>query len=396
MNRTIFSDAHQQYREMVRTFVTREIEPHLSQWEKDGVVDRSLWEKAGERGITGVSIPVEFGGAGITDFVYYVVLHEELARVGAASLSSGFTVQDNIVVPYLVDLGTAEQQQRWLPGIAAGKIVGALAMTEPDAGSDLQGIRSVARRDGDTWILNGRKTFITNGGSADIVIVAARTEPASGARGMSLLVVEANQDGFSRGPSLNKVGLHAQDTAELVFEDVRVPATEVLGQQGRGFFHIMEHLPLERITIATAALAGARAIFADTVRYCTQRKAFGQPIAEFQHTKFVLAEISTEIDVTQAYLDGLVQRLNAGVLTPVDAAKAKWWATELQKRVVDRCLQLHGGYGYMLEYPVARAYIDSRVQTIYGGTTEIMKEVIGRDIVKRAGATVPREDSLAG
>lgn len=305
---------------------------------------------------------------------------EELANIGAAALISSFSLQDNIVVPYIKDLGTEEQKQRWLPGMASGALIGAIAMTEPGAGSDLQGIRTTAVRDGDQWILNGQKTFITSGINADLVVVVARTDPDAGSRGLSLLVVESGAAGFSRGRKLDKVGLHAQDTAELYFENVTVSDANLLGAEGRGFVHLMERLPLERLSIATSAIAGAQAIYAETKKYCFERTAFGRPIGDFQNTRFMLAELATELDVTRAYHDAAVLALNAGELTGVDAAKAKWWTTELQKRVVDRCLQLYGGYGYMLEYPVARAFVDSRIQTIYGGTTEIMKEIIGRDI----------------
>jgi long-chain-acyl-CoA dehydrogenase len=307
---------------------------------------------------------------------------EELARAGAASLASSFSLQDNIIIPYVKDLGTEEQKQRWLTGMASGQLIGAIAMTEPGAGSDLQGLRTTAVRDGGEWVVNGQKTFITSGINADFVIVVARTEPGAGARGFSLIVVETGTPGFTRGRKLDKIGLHAQDTAELFFADVRVPAANVLGTEGRGFMHLMERLPLERLAIATAGLASAQAVFTETTRYCFERKAFGRPIGDLQNTRFQLAEMSTELDVTRAYHDAAVLALNAGRLSAVDAAKAKWWATELQKRVIDRCLQLHGGYGYMLEYPVARAFIDSRIQTIYGGTTEIMKEIIGRDLAR--------------
>lgn len=380
MKNALFTEDHAAYRELVREFVAREVQPHMGRWDAERLIDRDVWLAAGKHGIIGLSIPEEFGGGGQPDYRYPCVVIEELANIGAASLISSFSLQDNIVVPYIKDLGTEEQKQRWLPGMASGVLIGAIAMTEPGAGSDLQGIRTTAVRDGDQWILNGQKTFITSGINADLVVVVARTDPDAGSRGLSLLVVESGAAGFSRGRKLDKVGLHAQDTAELYFENVRVSDANLLGAEGRGFVHLMERLPLERLSIATSAIAGAQAIYAETKKYCFERTAFGRPIGDFQNTRFVLAELATELDVTRAYHDAAVLALNAGELTGVDAAKAKWWTTELQKRVVDRCLQLYGGYGYMLEYPVARAFVDSRIQTIYGGTTEIMKEIIGRDI----------------
>ncbi|WIX75645.1 acyl-CoA dehydrogenase family protein [Amycolatopsis carbonis] len=380
MRRELFSPDHDTYRAMVREFVTREVAPNLQRWDTDRLIARDVWHAAGEQGVIGLGVPEEFGGAGQPDFRYRLVVTEELARAGANSLNSSFALQDDIVMPYIADLGTSEQTNRWLPGMAAGELIGAIAMTEPGAGSDLRGVRTTAVRDGDEWVINGQKTFITSGVNADFVIVVARTNPGAGSKGFSLIVVETGTPGFTRGRKLDKVGLHAQDTAELYFSDVRVPGSNLVGTEGGGFVHLMDRLPRERMSIAASAISSAQAVFDDTTRYCFERTAFGKPIGDFQNTRFTLAEITTELDVTRAYLDNAVLALNAGTLTAVDAAKAKWWATELQKRVVDRCVQLHGGYGYMLEYPVARAFIDSRIQTIYGGTTEIMKEIIGRDI----------------
>ncbi|QRP42853.1 acyl-CoA dehydrogenase family protein [Amycolatopsis sp. FDAARGOS 1241] len=385
MRRELFSSDHHAYREVVREFTTREVTPNLRRWDADRLIGRDVWCAAGERGVLGLGVPEEFGGAGQPDFRFRLVVVEELARAGAHALNSSFALQDDIVTPYVADLGTIEQKKRWLPGLAGGSLIGAIAMTEPDAGSDLRGVRTTAVRDGDQWVLNGQKTFITSGYNADFVIVVARTGPGTGSRDFSLVVVESGTPGFSRGRKLDKVGLHAQDTAELHFSDVRVPAANLLGTEGEGFVHLMERLPRERMSIAASAISSAQAVFDDTSRYCFERTAFGRPIGDFQNTRFTLAEIATELDVTRAYFDNAVLALNAGDLTAVDAAKAKWWATEVQKRVVDRCLQLHGGYGYMLEYPVARAFIDSRIQTIYGGTTEIMKEIIGRDIAAAHG-----------
>ncbi|MEW2502609.1 acyl-CoA dehydrogenase family protein [Amycolatopsis sp. NPDC047767] len=380
MQRQLFTADHEAYRELVREFTAREVVPNLDRWDADRLIDREVWRAAGKQGVIGLAVPEEHGGAGQPDYRYRVVVAEELARVGAASLHSSFGLQDDIIIPYVQDLGTDEQRRKWLPGMASGELIGAIAMTEPGAGSDLQGVRTTAVRDGGEWVLNGQKTFITSGINADFVIVVARTDPAAGSRGFSLIVVENGTPGFTRGRKLDKVGLHAQDTAELFFEDVRVPAANLLGTEGRGFAHLMERLPRERMSIAVGSLASVDAVFAETREYCFSRKAFGKPIGDFQNTRFVLAEIATERDVTAAYLDACVHELNAGSLSAVDAAKAKWWASELQKRVIDRCVQLHGGYGYMLEYPVARAFVDSRIQTIYGGTTEIMKEIIGRDL----------------
>ncbi|QIZ38002.1 acyl-CoA dehydrogenase family protein [Saccharopolyspora sp. ASAGF58] len=382
MERLLFTADHDAYRELVKEFVTREVEPNLQRWDDEHLIDRAVWRAAGKQGVIGLSVPEEYNGGGQPDYRYQSVVMEEFAKVGAASLISSFSLQDNIVIPYINDLGTDDQKRRWLPGMATGELIGAIAMTEPGAGSDLQGVRTTAMRDGDEWVINGQKTFITSGINADFVIVVARTETEASAQGLSLIVVETGTPGFTRGRKLDKVGLHAQDTAELFFDFARVPAGNLLGEEGRGFVHLMERLPLERMSIATSALASAEAIFTETKRYCFERKAFGRAIGDFQNSRFVLAEIATELDVTRAYHDAAVVALNNGELTGTDAAKAKWWATELQKRVIDRCLQLHGGYGYVLEYPVAKAFVDSRIQTIYGGTTEIMKEIIGRDLAR--------------
>jgi long-chain-acyl-CoA dehydrogenase len=380
VRRNFYEPDHEAFREVVQAFVKREVIPNAERWEQERSVDRQTWLAAGKQAIIGLSVPEEYGGGGTDDFRYRCVVSEELAKVCATSLSSGFGLQDDIAIPYLVDLGTPEQKARWLPPMAAGEWIGAIAMTEPGAGSDLQGIRTTATRDGDHWLLNGAKTFITNGINSDLVIVVARTDPDAGSRGISLLVVERDMPGFTRGRKLDKIGLHAQDTAELFFDDVRVPAANLLGNEGGGFVHLMERLPRERMSIAIMALASLRAALDWTVSYTTQRTAFGQPVAAFQNTGFELATAVTEVDVLEAYLDKAVLELNAGTLTAVDAAKAKLWATDVQHRVLDRCLQLFGGYGFMAEYPIARAYSDARVQTIYGGTSEIMKTIIARDI----------------
>jgi alkylation response protein AidB-like acyl-CoA dehydrogenase len=378
MERTVFTSEHHMFRQSVQTFVAREIAPHYERWEQQGIVDRELWTKAGAAGFLSLAIPEEDGGSGVDDFRYNAVIAEELGR--GFYMGIGFNVHSDLIIPYLVHHATEEQRRRWLPGIASGALVGAIAMTEPGAGSDLAGIRTSARRDGDCYILSGQKTFISNGIHADLVIVVVRTDPAAGHRGISLLVVERGMAGFSRGRNLEKIGQHAQDTAELFFDEVRVPVTNLLGEEGRGFSYLMRELPQERLTIAISALAASEAAFDLTRAYCAERTAFGKPIGDFQNTRFLLAELKTELTVGRAFLDRCLAAHVEGKLTTEEASMAKWWATELQNRVVDRCLQLHGGYGYMREYPIARAYLDARVQTIYGGTTEIMKEIIGRSL----------------
>ncbi|WP_406081671.1 acyl-CoA dehydrogenase family protein [Micromonospora sp. NBC_00858] len=375
MNRTIFSADHLAFAELVRAFIDKEIAPHHDRWEADGIVDRGVWRAAGAAGLLGFFVDERYGGGGVTDQRFNAVLTEEMARAGASG--PAFGLHNDIIGPYLTDLTNDEQKQRWLPGFCSGEIITAIAMSEPGAGSDLQGITTTAVRSEDSYVLNGQKTFISNGILADLVIVVARTDPAAGHRGISLLVVERGMAGFERGRNLDKIGQKAQDTAELFFADVRVPAANLLGAEGQGFAYLMRNLPFERLSIAVAALAGAETVFEQTVAYCKQRQAFGRPIGSFQHNRFVLAELATELRLGRVFVD---QCLVEPALTAETAAMAKWWCTELQHRTVDRCLQLHGGYGYMREYPVAKAYLDARVQTIYGGTTEIMKEVIGRSL----------------
>ncbi|MCP2324243.1 acyl-CoA dehydrogenase [Hamadaea flava] len=375
MNRDIFTADHLAFAELVRAFIDKEITPHHDRWETEGVVDRSVWRAAGAAGLLGFFVDERYGGGGVVDQRFNAVLTEELARAGASG--PAFGLHNDIIGPYLTDLTTDEQKQRWLPGFCSGELITAIAMSEPGAGSDLQGITTTAVRDGDSYVLNGQKTFISNGILADLVIVVARTDPAAGHRGISLLVVERDTPGFERGRNLDKIGQKAQDTAELFFSDVRVPAANLLGVEGQGFAYLMRNLPYERLSIAVAALAGAETVFEQTLAYCKERQAFGRPIGSFQHNRFVLAEIATELRLGRVFVD---RCLVESTLTAETAAMAKWWCTELQKRTVDRCLQLHGGYGYMREYPVAKAYLDARVQTIYGGTTEIMKEVIGRSL----------------
>jgi alkylation response protein AidB-like acyl-CoA dehydrogenase len=374
----LYEAEHEAFRASVREFLAKEVVPHHAAWEEAGVVDRAVWQKAGAQGLLGMDVAEEFGGGGVKDFRYNAILAAEVSRVGASGL--GFTLHNDVVAPYLTDLATDEQKARWLPGFVSGDLITAIAMSEPGAGSDLQGLTTTARRDGDDWVLNGSKTFITNGLLADLVIVVARTDPDAGARGFSLLVVERGMPGFERGRKLEKIGMKAQDTAELFFEDVRVPAANLLGTEGHGFFHLMNNLPQERLSIAAVAVAASRIVLDLTVQYCKDRTAFGKPIGKFQNTRFELAEMHTEVTIAETYLEEAIREHNAGRFTVEDAAMAKWWTTELQKRVVDGCMQLHGGYGYMLEYPVAKAFLDSRVQTIYGGTTEIMKEIVGRSL----------------
>jgi alkylation response protein AidB-like acyl-CoA dehydrogenase len=369
---------HDAFRDSVRAFCDKHIAPHHKEWEEAGIVPRDLWLEAGRQGLLGTDVPEQYGGGGVKDYRYNAVVGEEVTRVGGSGV--GFTLHNDVVAPYLLKLATEEQKQRWLPGFCSGELITAIAMTEPGTGSDLQGIKTSARRDGDDWVVNGSKTFITNGILSDLVIVVAQTDPSAGAKGFSLLVVERGMKGFERGRNLEKVGMKAQDTAELFFDDVRVPATNLLGTEGHGFLHLMDCLPQERLSIAVVAVAASRKVLDLTIDYCKERKAFGKPIGSFQHSRFVLAELETEVSIAEQYLDRAILEHNAGRFEVKDAAMAKWWTTELQKRVVDQCVQLHGGYGYMLEFPVAKAYIDSRVQTIYGGTTEIMKEIVGRSL----------------
>jgi long-chain-acyl-CoA dehydrogenase len=382
MRRTQFTEDHDLFRESFHTFVEREIAPHDLEWNDAGIVSRDLFTKAGAAGFIGMAVPEEFGGSGVDDFRFSQVIAEELQYAGVAAAGLGLTLHTDICLPYFLSLADDEQRARWLPGIASGELITAIAMTEPGIGSDLASMSTSAIRDGDHFVVNGAKTFITNGINADLVITAVKTDPTQKHAGMSLLVIERGMDGFERGRNLDKMGLHAQDTAELFFTDVHVPVGNLLGVEGKGFAHLVDNLPQERLSIAVGGVAAAEAAFRWTLDYVKQRSAFGSPVASFQNTQFELAEMRTEIDVTQAFVDRCVEALNAGELSVEEAAEAKWWCTELQKRTVDRCVQLHGGYGYMLEYPIARAYLDARVTTIYGGTTEIMKGIIGRKLAR--------------
>ncbi|MGW0119366.1 acyl-CoA dehydrogenase family protein [Streptomyces sp. NPDC003327] len=379
MKRRIYTEDHEAFRATVRTFLEKEVLPHYERWEKDGIVSREVWLAAGRQGLLGIAVDEEYGGGGAPDFRYGAVLAEEFTRAGTPGLAIG--LHNDIIGPYLTSLATEEQKRRWLPGFCSGETITAIAMTEPGAGSDLQGIRTTAEDHGDHWVLNGSKTFISNGILADLVIVVAKTTPEGGAHGLSLLVVERGAEGFERGRNLDKIGQKSQDTAELFFKDVRVPKENLLGELNGAFLHLMTNLAQERMAIAVAGIAAAEHLLELTTTYVKEREAFGRPLSRLQHIRFEIAEMATECAVTRAFLDRCIEEHAAGTLDAVHASMAKWWATELQKRVADRCLQLHGGYGYMSEFPVARAYTDGRIQTIYGGTTEIMKEIIGRSLL---------------
>ncbi len=377
MEQHLYERDHEEFRDLCREFLAREAVPHHEHWEAEGIVDREVWRKAGAAGLLGMDVDPEYGGGGQRDFRFNAVLVEEIVAAGCSGL--GFGLHNDVVAPYLTELTTDDQRKRWLPGFCSGDLVTAIAMSEPGAGSDLAGVRTSAVRDGDTLVLNGQKTFITNGEMADLVVVVARTAD-QGAHGVSLIAVETGTPGFGRGRRLAKVGLKANDTAELFFDDCRVPAENLIGTENHGFYHLMANLPRERLSIAVAAVAAAEKLLALTLDYARSREAFGRPIGKFQHNRFLLAELDTEVTIARTFVNHCVAEFNAGRLSVTDAAKAKWWTTELQNRVADRCVQLHGGYGFMLEYPVARAWLDGRVQTIYGGTTEIMKEIIGRGL----------------
>ncbi|MBF6097054.1 acyl-CoA dehydrogenase family protein [Nocardia cyriacigeorgica] len=378
MERTLFEPEHDLFRESFRKFLDTHVAPNHAAWEEQGIVDRSVWTEAGKQGFLGMAVPEQYGGGGVKDFRYNAVITEETVRGQYSGL--GFSLHNDVIAPYLLELANEEQKQRWLPGFCSGEIITAIAMTEPGTGSDLQGIKTRAVRDGDDWVINGAKTFITNGINADIVIVVAQTDPDKGAMGFSLLVVERDMPGFERGRNLDKIGLKAQDTAELSFNDVRVPAANLLGTEGMGFIHLMQNLPQERMSIAVMAAAAMEGCLEMTCQYVRDRKAFGKPIGALQNTRFVLAELATKTTAVRIMVDRFIEDLNAGTLSAEDAAMAKWWSTEEQLDLINRCLQLHGGYGYMKEYPIAKAYMDARIQTIYGGTTEIMKEIIGRSL----------------
>ncbi len=375
--RTLFSAEHELYREQVRKFVEREIVPHHAQWEKDHIVPRSVWLAAGEAGLLLPAIPDEYGGCG-GDRLHSAIVMEELAR--ASVTGPGFSLHSDIVAPYILAYGTEEQKRRYLPRMAKGETIGAIAMTEPGAGSDLQGVRTSAVQRGNGYVLNGQKTFITNGQNADVVIVVAKTDPVAGAKGITLFLVDGGLPGFSKGRNLEKLGMHAQDTSELFFQDVELPGDARLGAEGEGFKLLMQELAWERLQIAISGIAAAEAALRWTVDYVRERKAFGRTVFDFQTTKHKLAELKTEIQIGRTFVDRCLQQMMESELDPITAAMAKYWITDLQGKVMDGCLQLHGGYGFMMEYPIARAYADARVQRIYGGTNEIMKELIARSL----------------
>ncbi|WP_153504902.1 acyl-CoA dehydrogenase family protein [Cumulibacter manganitolerans] len=379
MNDTLYDAEHEAFRESVQAFYAKHVYPAYEQWEKDGQIDREVWREAGRAGLLGTDVPEEFGGGGMSDYRFNAIIGEEANRESTPGF--GITLHNDVVAPYLTELTTDEQKKRWLPGFCSGDLVTAIAMTEPGTGSDLQGIRTTAKDDGDAFVLNGSKMFITNGILADLVLVVARTEQdAPGSKSLSLLVVERGMPGFERGRNLDKIGLKSQDTAELFFDNVRVPKENLLGERGRGFYHLMHNLPQERLTICVAAMGAIDGMIAHTLEYVKGRKAFGQPIGSFQNTRFELADMVTSAQVARSHLSAMITSHNAGELTAVDAAGAKAWFSRLQNQTADRCLQLHGGYGYMNEYPIARYFRDARVQSIYGGTNEIMREIVGRSL----------------
>jgi alkylation response protein AidB-like acyl-CoA dehydrogenase len=380
MLRTLFEDEHHAFREAFASWIAKEVSPYYLDWERDGITPREMFSSAGRYGFTGIAVPERYGGGGTRDFRFNQVIAEEFAAAGIGGSGLGLTLHNDVVTPYFLEYCNDEQAQRWLPGIASGELITAIAMTEPGTGSDLAGIATSAVRDGDEYVLNGSKTFITNGINADLVVVAAKTDPTQRHTGMSLLVVQRGMPGFERGRKLEKLGLHSQDTSELFFNDVRVPVANLFGEEGMGFRYLAHNLAQERLSIAITGVAVANAALAWTLDYVRERSAFGTSIGSFQNTKFVLAELKTEIDVAQAYIDQCVLSLNAGMLSPAESAQAKLFGTELQQRATDRCLQLFGGYGYMLEYPIARAYADARVTSIYGGTNEVMKSIVAKSL----------------
>ncbi len=376
--RELFDDEHEAFREAVGTFLDKEVVPHHEQWEADGIVSREAWTKAGAQGLLGLQLDEAYGGGGTDDFRYNAVVGEEMTKRG--TYGAAYTLFNDMIAPYLAASATEEQKQRWFPGLCSGETIAAIAMSEPGAGSDLQGIQTSARLDGDHYVLNGQKTFISNGILADLVLVVARTDPDAGHQGISLLVVERGMEGFERGRNLDKIGQHAQDTAELFFDDVRVPRENLLGEEGSGFLQLMTNLSQERLSMAVSAATACERVLDLTLSYAKERTAFGRPIGKFQHNRFVIAEMATEARIARVFVDDCIAKHVRGELDAATASMAKWWTTEVQKKVVDQGVQMHGGYGYMSESPIARAYLNSRVQTIYGGTTEIQKEIIGRSL----------------
>ena len=380
MERTLYRSEHRDLGESFGAFLRRHAADQYEQWERDGIVPREFFTAAGRDGFLAFEVDERYGGAGVRDFRFNAMLHEVGFGLGLNGAVGGITLHNDICLPYFTRYCNEEQRERWLPGIANGDYLTAVAMTEPDAGSDLAGIATRAVRTDGGWVVNGSKTFITNGINSDLVVVAVRTDPDDRHGGLSLLVVERGMAGFERGRNLEKIGLHSADTAEMFFRDVFVPAENLLGEEGMGFRYLTANLPQERLSIAVSAVVMARGALEQTLEYVRSRKAFGRPVGSFQNSRFVLAEAASEVEIATHYVDRCIVAHNEGKLSAVDAAMAKWWATDMQGRVIDRCLQLHGGYGYMLEYPIARAFVDSRVSRIYAGTNEIMKEIIGRSL----------------
>jgi alkylation response protein AidB-like acyl-CoA dehydrogenase len=378
VKREIFESEHDDFRATARAFFETECAPHTEEWEKAGLTDRSVWLKAGALGLLGWEAPEEFGGQGISDFRFNAIMNEEFYASGSAGI--GFGLQNDIMASYLVHMTNEEQKKRWLPGFVSGEIIAAVAMSEPGAGSDLAGIKTTAVRDGDDYVINGAKTFISSGILADLVVTAVKTDPSAGHKGISLIAVDAKSPGFTKGRKLDKIGVRAADTAELSYTDVRVPVANLIGEENRGFYHLMRNLPAERLGIAIHAVAQARRAVELTTAYAQDRKAFGQPIGTFQVNRHAIADMTVVLDVMQVYIDRCITAVNKGELTAEEAAGAKLWATEQQWQIIDRCLQLHGGYGYINEYEIARLWRDARVQRIYGGTNEIMRDLIGRKL----------------
>lgn len=378
---TLYDDTHEMFRQSFRAWAEAEVVPRVEEFESDGIMDRSVYAEAGKHGFVGMNVPEKWGGGGTDDFRFNAIISEEVAALGLGGGGMGVTLHNDITTPYFIEYCNDEQAARWLPGIASGELITAIAMTEPGTGSDLASIATTAVRDGDEWIVNGAKTFITNGINSDLVITVCKTNPEGGRNGMSLLVVERGMDGFERGRNLDKIGQHSADTAELFFSDVRVPAANMLGEEGKAMEYLTFNLAQERLSLGIFGLAAARAALEWTVDYVKERTAFGTPIASFQNTKFVLAEVATQIEVTTPFMNQCIEKLNAGELSGAEAAMAKLWGSEIQGKVIDECLQLFGGYGFMTEYPIARAYADARVCRIYGGTSEIMKTIISKDVL---------------
>jgi alkylation response protein AidB-like acyl-CoA dehydrogenase len=379
MQRTIFTEDHHAFRASAKEYADRSLVPRMEQFLEERTIDRAAWLEAGKQGFLGLDVPQEYGGSSVGDYRFNAVFAEEVSKV-SASLSSCFGIHYDCCAPYLVDLGTEEQKQRWLPKFCSGELITAIAMTEPSGGSDLAALRTTAKKVDGGWVVNGSKTFITNGDMADLVLTAARTDPSKGAKGISLFAVEAGMAGFDRGRKLDKVGQTESGTSELFFSDVFVPDENVIGEIDHGFIHMMERLSQERVGAAVSNIAHAVQILDETIEYVKQRKAFGQPVGSFQYNKFLIAELVTKAEVTQAFVDNAIVAHDNDALSAVDAAKAKWWSAQVQNEILDACVQLHGGYGYMNEYRVARAWRDARVTKIWAGSNEIMKELIGRDL----------------